>query len=847
MGSKNMIELNNLLKEYSISGNDKVVALNDISLSINASGIIAVVGKSGSGKTTLLNIMGGLDKPTSGDVVVNGERLNFSNNKQLDLYRNYIVSFIFQDYNLLEDYSVFDNVKLGVKIQGIKKAYSEKRILDALKQVGLEGFEKRKISTLSGGQKQRVAIARALCKESKIVLCDEPTGNLDSKTSNEIFEVIKTLSKDRVFIVVTHDEDSALKYADRIIKISDGKVVDDLTVISNNEIENKNTDVGKCAVEQKRRKTYGLGALNCLQMVRHNIVHFAFSSIALFLLLTLCFTLVSIFISLSQYNERDAFVNTLKTNQQYILSVTKYVDQVINLGNGNISYGYTVAYDMAQESDIQLLEKDLPTTVDVYPSYNLIKPFTDFENIKLQSFSDAGYANAFKEAIAVDDFSNFNSPLLFGKYPQEENDILIYDYMARSLIEQNIFKGNIDRIVGATLTDSTTGISMKISGILKSQYKNYIGLSKESNNYDYAISYLSGLKVIFCKPTFIKQVCNSDYLSIIDCSVVWNIDDEKNRLDFNATKIKTITATNLNFYVTASDFADNNGIIISKNALAKILNKPLDELNEEIARNFIENYTMEFGVLYNDVGLYPMQSYISTNNIIAVCNEDIDSDGVICFYSKDNYNYFMSENGRFRQIYIGLCDEWTDNTTVVNYFWYHEEKTLQFYEDNPEYYDEVYCIYDPIGVLITDADYYLANVRELSTIINYIVLGLSFVVVLIYTFMTLQRYNYKIGVLKALGTKTLNIILVFGLQLLIISICAFILSVPLSELLILLINNLFVRDINTNLVFFGLTFSSTAIAFAIATLGIIIVSGIPLLKLALDSPIKTINHGRKKL
>lgn len=839
-----MIEINNLIKEYLLPNKNNIIALNEINLSIDSKGFIAVVGKSGSGKTTLLNILGGLDTPTSGIVKVDGEELNYKNSKQLDLFRCYKVSFIFQDFNLLDDYSVYENIRLGLNIQGITKEAADARIKAALNDVGLEGFENRKISTLSGGQKQRVAIARALCKDSEVVLCDEPTGNLDSKTSNEIFNIIKSLSKVRLFIVVTHDEDSALKFADRVIKISDGKIVED-KLIKKNNINEENTNQKSV---YRNKKTYGLGAQHSLQMIKHNISRSAFSSMAMFLLLAVSFTLVSVFTSLSQYDKKDSFVNTLKANGQYILAVTKYVDKVVTYPNGEISYGYTVACEKVLESDLTILKNDMPDMVGVYPSYCFAKPFSDFKNIELNLYNDTGYGFAFKEAVAVDDFSKFNSPLLFGTYPQKNNEILIYDYMADSLIQQGVFNDKINSLAGATLTDSVTGLEICISGIIKSQYENYINASEYSTGYDFAGAYLSGLKVIFCYPSFIDLLSNNrEYNSIIHSCVV-NLNAETDEeIKLGATKIRNIDINGLNFFATLPNYEDKSGIILSTVELAKILNISENELTYDKAINFLENYQVEFKQIINDVSIYPMGTGIEINDIIAISYDNIDIDGVLNFYSAENELIFSDNSGVFKQIYIGLCTDWKVNKSVVSYFWYPEEKPAQFYIDNPEFYDEIYSDYDPIGFLIKEADLYLTRVRDFSNMISFIVLGMSFLVVLIYTIITLQKYKYKIGVLKALGAKTLNIVLIFGLQLLIISFISFIVSVPMSYAVLNFINSTFVKSINESLLFFSLTFGSVAIAFAFATLGIIIVAGIPLLKLTFTSPMNTIKAGRKQL
>lgn len=229
MKRRNMITLNGITKIYNINDKKKikVIALNDVNLRFEETGLVAVVGKSGSGKTTLLNMLGGLDRPTSGDILFNGISLNSQKESRLDLYRNNEVSFIFQEFNLLKDYTVIENIKLACRLQSNNKVEVNNKALDALKLVSLDELADRKIETLSGGQQQRIAIARAIAKDSKIVLCDEPTGNLDSKTSAEIFEILKEIAKDRLVIVVTHDSELANKYANRVIVLSDGKIIDD--------------------------------------------------------------------------------------------------------------------------------------------------------------------------------------------------------------------------------------------------------------------------------------------------------------------------------------------------------------------------------------------------------------------------------------------------------------------------------------------------------------------------------------------------------------------------------------------------------------------------------------------
>lgn len=199
-----MIELKKITKIYESKKKVKTVALDDVSLNFSNKGMTFILGKSGSGKSTLLNIIGTLDTKTSGDIIINDKNTNDWHQKDWDSYRNSVIGFIFQDFNLLENYTVKDNIKLSLDIQN--KKVTDAMIADALKQVELSGYEKRYPNELSGGEKERIAIARAIIKKPKIILADEPTGNLDSKTSLTIFEILKRLSRDCLVIVVTHDE-----------------------------------------------------------------------------------------------------------------------------------------------------------------------------------------------------------------------------------------------------------------------------------------------------------------------------------------------------------------------------------------------------------------------------------------------------------------------------------------------------------------------------------------------------------------------------------------------------------------------------------------------------------------
>ncbi len=221
-----MLELKNIVKHYDM-GDTSVEALRGISLNFRKSDFVSILGPSGCGKTTLLNIIGGLDRYTSGDLVINGVSTKAYRDMDWDIYRNNAIGFVFQNYNLIPHQTVLSNVELALTLAGKPKAERRKMAIDVLKRVGLGDQLHKKPNQMSGGQMQRVAIARALVNNPDILLADEPTGALDSETSVQIMELLKEIAKDRLVIMVTHNSELAQKYSTRIIRLLDGKVVDD--------------------------------------------------------------------------------------------------------------------------------------------------------------------------------------------------------------------------------------------------------------------------------------------------------------------------------------------------------------------------------------------------------------------------------------------------------------------------------------------------------------------------------------------------------------------------------------------------------------------------------------------
>lgn len=313
-----MIRLQHVDKVYVSKSKNRVEALKDVSLELGDTGLVVILGKSGSGKSTLLNILGGLDSVTGGSVAVDG--VDFSDFKQrdYDYYRNRTVGFIFQDFNLLQDFDVNDNVALALQLSN---SGDRQKVERALADVGLSSeYGKRRIDELSGGEKQRVAIARAVVKESSIILADEPTGNLDSATGDDIWNIFKSLSQTKLVVIVTHDRENAQKYGDRVIEIIDGRIVDDRGAQPPDTLQ-----------PVANKTTKHLPAKACFRMGSNNILRHIFKTAGV-LLLSIC-TVFALLLAqtLLAFSPEKSIVDFIRANDVEYITVEqaklRYLDE----------------------------------------------------------------------------------------------------------------------------------------------------------------------------------------------------------------------------------------------------------------------------------------------------------------------------------------------------------------------------------------------------------------------------------------------------------------------------------------------------------------------------------------
>lgn len=369
---------------------DTVHAINDVNLDFNDKGMVFIVGVSGSGKSTLMNMLSGVDAPTSGEILINDKNIFSTYKNKLFGYRNSYVGLIFQDYNLIEDLNVYDNIKLTMELLG---KFNFELIDEIIKKVDIEDIKYSKVNEISSGQMQRVAIARALVKDSSMILADEPTGNLDSKNGEIVLNLLKEISKDRLVIIITHDDDAAIKYADRIIEIEDGKILNDSSPICQNTTSNENLTFKKPKITLKKQLEF------MCKFMKSNIVR----TISLFIVMILLPIIGNICCGY-------AFFDITKSYKDY---QDKYGSNYLALSkkNGDYSLYYS------PNEYMEIYEK--------YSDSNLIERFD--VNININPL-DKNISTLYKPNI--DSILIYNNSIkIEGSAPLGDNEVVISDYL----------------------------------------------------------------------------------------------------------------------------------------------------------------------------------------------------------------------------------------------------------------------------------------------------------------------------------------------------------------------------------------------------------------------------------
>ena len=443
--------LKNICKEYNDDGFSKK-ALKNININFKDKGLVFILGKSGSGKSSLLNIIGGIDRPTAGEVIIGGRSLWDLGDDLLIDYRNSYCGFIFQEYNLLEDLNAYDNIKLSLELLGNNIDLASKY----LNMVGLAGYEHKMIRECSGGEKQRIAIARALIRNPKVILCDEPTAALDSKNSKEIMELLKKLSLDRLIIVVSHNEALAEAYSDDIVRISDGEIIES-TLLDNSTSTNESLELkeSKLGIKTKLK-------LSLIGMHKHPI---RFTSNIILLSLSFLLLIFSLLIIFSPGNL--VYANSLKHSDSSYLEVNKsYNDNFINLNNNDISY--------FKDSNIN--------------SIGVVDEALAIENVNYNS--ELYYYNIMPTGYSFISFLDEGLPIK-GRLPNKNNEIIITNLLDEVISHNGLIDKKIKTVLNENLIIGDT--AYLVTGIVDTKFSDKFEVLKNKNDEALAKSLINYL------------------------------------------------------------------------------------------------------------------------------------------------------------------------------------------------------------------------------------------------------------------------------------------------------------------------------------------------------------------
>lgn len=422
-----MLKLENITKIYE-GKNFKQIALNDVTLAFRNNEFVSILGPSGSGKTTLLNIIGGLDKNTYGNLIIDGVSTRKYKERDWNSYRSKKVGFIFQSYNLINHQTVLSNVLLSLNIAGKPKKESIKLAKKVLKDVGLENYIKKKPKELSGGQMQRVAIARALVTNPDIILCDEPTGALDSQTSIQIMELLKEISKEKLVIMVTHNVTLANKYSDRVIALNDGVITYDTSPY---EVEN-------CSLKKIKNKRKTMNKFTSLSLSFNNLLTKKSRTLLTSFAGSIGIIGIALVLSLSKGTQK--YINKIEKNtfSKYPISIMEsYIDyqnmfdkEKESCKNGSICSINDLSNNVVNDNKINSISKFSNILKQNYENINNYTLDINYNyNIDLNIYKDNKMIE--NSSLYFKEFLNNNSPLLkeytliYGKLPEKYNEIVI--------------------------------------------------------------------------------------------------------------------------------------------------------------------------------------------------------------------------------------------------------------------------------------------------------------------------------------------------------------------------------------------------------------------------------------
>lgn len=804
-----MLELKKITKKY-LSGTNTVNALKGLDLKFRESEFVSILGPSGCGKTTLLNIIGGLDNYTSGDLIINGKSTKHFKDKDWDNYRNHSVGFVFQNYNLIPHQTVLSNVELALTLAGVSKSERKKRAIKALKDVGLEDQIYKKPNQMSGGQMQRVAIARALVSNPDILLADEPTGALDSKTSIQIMELLNKIAKDKLVIMVTHNPELAEKYSTRIIKLLDGNITNDSNPYEKSEQKENNNKTGKTNMSFKTALSLSLNNL-LTKKGRTILTSFAGSigiiGIALILSLSSGMqnyinrveedTLSSYPITLQEktmdtgellsaatgttksknYNDNKIHSTNITSNMLSIMSSGAKTNNLyefkkyITNNNGlfkkyanDIQYSYNLDLNIYKQNDT---------------NYTLVNPDQIIEKLGVKDMNNMGELiggsstsyNAFNEMLNNKELIKEQYDIIAGNLPQNYNEVVLlvnkdncisdYALYAIGILDANELVEKYKTVLNGGKVDDLEELEYSYEELLNTKFKVLLNTdyyTKEGkiwvdkrNNEQFLKKILDKaleLNVVGIIKAKDETVITNTYGGILYTSDLTKYVIDKINDSNIAKEQKNNSKINIftNSEFTEQEFDMNN---LSPEQKAYLSTLSQNEI-AEVLKNYQENAAATFESNLKKLGIV-----------------DLDKPSTINIYAKGFED---------KEAIAELIDDYNQNNSEENQI---------------SYTDFIAVMMNGVSNIINIISYVLMAFVSISLVVSSIMIG-------IITYISVLERTKEIGILRSIGASKKDISRVFNAETLIIGASAGLLGIIVTILLNIPINIIIKNIANVN-------------------------------------------------
>ena len=804
-----MLELKNIKKDY-ITSDTKVTALKGINIDFRENEFVSILGPSGCGKTTLLNIIGGLDDYTKGDLIINGRSTKEYKDSDWDTYRNHNIGFVFQSYNLIPHQTVLSNVELALTLSGVSPQERRKRAIKVLEEVGLKDQINKKPNQLSGGQMQRVAIARALVNDPDILLADEPTGALDSKTSIQIMEILKKISKNKLIIMVTHNPELAEKYSSRIIKLLDGNIISD-----SNPYKHKEQEEQEFVTKGKK----SMSLLTALSLSLNNLMTKKGRTFLTAFAGSIGIIGIALILSLSSGVQN--YIDSIEEDTLSTYPISIY-EQTVDMSSLMISmmgmnekkdhdfdkiYSNNIMNNIIETMSNKIQKNDLHEFKNYLEKSNITNYTNDIKygyNITLNIYN-SDYSNGIIKSYPNEIFDNIGISEMMGKNTMGVD--------SGTTTQTEVFEQLIDN--EKLLKDQYT----LLSGTYPKEYNEVVLIVDENNEIsDYTLYSLGVLDTKPLKETLQKILSGQE-------SEFTSVDTNYNYNELLDIKFKLVLSTdyyqkNGNIYIDKSTDEDHvknlidNGVELkitgiikpneerisssnygrvgyTKKLLDYAINKTLetDIAKEQLANKDINILTgLEFNNDFDINNLTPEQKYylqtLSQEQLLSLISsmENNNYDSVIKTLGIVDKEYPSSIN-----IYPKDFDSKEQIETLIEN--YNKEKT-----DNNEL-DKVINYTDIVGLMMN-------SVTSVVNVISYVLIAfvaislvVSSIMIGIITYISVLERTKEIGILRAIGASKKDVSRVFNAETMIIGLTSGVLGI-----LVTLILNIFINIIIKHLV-----------------------------------------------